>query len=139
MFRSPPSLSDKLHQSPTKPESRVSSLNVLFLASRDWYHPETTGGDITMWEHARYLASVGHDLTFVTASYPGAAKEEMLDGIQVVRIGGLRWLWLRTFVFYTTKARGRFDVAVVEGFGGSRIPRLAPLYVREPVITEWHQ
>jgi glycosyltransferase involved in cell wall biosynthesis len=28
---------------------------------------------------------------------------------------------------------------VVEGFGGSRIPRLAPLYVKEPMVTEWHQ
>src|SRR5260370_6788428 len=35
--------------------------------------------------------------------------------------------------------RGRFDVVVAEGFGGSRIPRLAPLYVKEPIITEWHQ
>ena len=26
------------------------------LATRDWYHPATTGGDITMWEQARYLA-----------------------------------------------------------------------------------
>ncbi|MGH2405161.1 MAG: glycosyltransferase family 4 protein, partial [bacterium] len=30
-------------------------------------------------------------------------------------------------------------VVVVEGFGGSRIPRLAPLYVKEPIITEWRQ
>jgi glycosyltransferase involved in cell wall biosynthesis len=30
-------------------------------------------------------------------------------------------------------------VVVAEGFGGSRIPRLAPLYVTEPMITEWHQ
>jgi glycosyltransferase involved in cell wall biosynthesis len=30
-------------------------------------------------------------------------------------------------------------VVVAEGFGGSRIPRLTPLYVREPIITEWHQ
>ena len=38
-----------------------------------------------------------------------------------------------------TNCRGRYDVVVVEGFGGSRIPRLAPLYVSEPILTEWHQ
>jgi glycosyltransferase involved in cell wall biosynthesis len=112
---------------------------VLFLASRDWYHPATTGGDITMWEHARYLASVGHAVTFVASSYPGALTEEMLEGIHVVRIGGLHWLWLQTFLYYMSKGRGRFDIVVAEGFGGSRVPRLAPLYVKEPVITEWHQ
>jgi glycosyltransferase involved in cell wall biosynthesis len=111
----------------------------LFLATRDWYHPGTTGGDITLWENARFLASVGHDVTFVAAHFEGAAREEFLDGIKVVRLGGIHSLWFRTFAYYLSRGRGRFDVVVAEGFGGSRIPRLAPLYVREPIITEWHQ
>jgi glycosyltransferase involved in cell wall biosynthesis len=57
----------------------------------------------------------------------------------VERLGGIHSLWLTTFVRYVSKYRGRFDVVVAEGFGGSRIPRLAPLYVKEPIITEWHQ
>lgn len=115
------------------------NLRVLFFATRDWYHPATTGGDITMWENARYLASKGHDVTFVAANFPGAARRETLEGIKVVRLGGIHSLWLRTFLYYMSRGRGRCDVVVTEGFGGSRIPRLAPLYVREPVITEWHQ
>jgi glycosyltransferase involved in cell wall biosynthesis len=78
-------------------------------------------------------------VTFVGAQYPGAAKEELLDGLRVVRLGGLHSLWLRTFGYYMAQGRGRYDVVVVEGFGGSRIPRLSPLYVNEPIITEWHQ
>ena len=115
------------------------SLRVLFLATRDWYHPGTTGGDNTLWENARYLASKGHYVTFVAAGYPGAAREETVERIKVVRLGGIHSLWLRTFLYYMSRGRGHFDVVVTEGFGGSRIPRLAPLYVREPVITEWHQ
>jgi glycosyltransferase involved in cell wall biosynthesis len=115
------------------------SLRVLFLATRDWYHPATTGGDMTMWEQARYLASAGHEVTFVAAGYAGAANEESVDGMNVVRLGSIHSLWRRTFIYYQTKCRDRYDVVVVEGFGGSRIPRLAPLYVREPMITEWHQ
>jgi glycosyltransferase involved in cell wall biosynthesis len=117
----------------------VKSLKVLFLATRDWNNPATTGGDNTMWENARYLASVGHEVTFVAAGFAGAAKRETLDGINVIRLGGIHSLWMSTFVGYMRSWRGRFDVVVVEGFGGSRIPRLSPLYVREPVITEWHQ
>ncbi len=94
---------------------------------------------MTLWENARYLASVGHDVTFVGAAYPGAPHDEVLDGLKVVRLGGLHSLWFRTFVYYMSRARGKFDVVVAEGFGGSRVPRLAPLYVREPMITEWHQ
>jgi len=92
-----------------------------------------------MWEHARYLAAAGHDVTFVTAGYGGAARQELLDGINVVRLGGIHSLWFRTFVYYLSRARGKYHVVVAEGFGGSRIPRLAPLYVKEPMITEWHQ
>ncbi len=94
---------------------------------------------MTLWENARYLASVGHEVTFVAAGYPGAPKTETLDGIRVVRLGGIHSLWFRTFVLYISRHRGRQDVVIAEGFGGSRIPRLTPLYVREPLITEWHQ
>jgi hypothetical protein len=72
------------------------SLRVLFFATRDWYHPATTGADITMWENARYLASKGHDVTFVAASFPGASRQETLDSIKVIRLGGIHSLWLRT-------------------------------------------
>jgi glycosyltransferase involved in cell wall biosynthesis len=114
-------------------------LKILFLATRDWYNPAKGGGDIVMWENARYLASVGHDVTYVAAGYHSAAKEEEADGLKVVRLGRIHTLWFRTFVYYLARARGQFDVVVAEGFGGSRIPRLVPLYIREPIITEWHQ
>ena len=93
-----------------------------------------------MWENARYLASVGHHVTFVAAGFPGAAREERVGGITLVRLGGgIHSLWFTTFVYYMRSCRGRYDVVVSEGFGGSRIPRLSPLYVVEPMITEWHQ
>lgn len=112
---------------------------MLFLATRDWYNPATTGGDNTLWENARYLASVGHEVTYVAAGFRGAASEESVDGLRVVRLGGIHSLWLRTFTYYMSHGRGLYDVVVAEGFGGSRIPRFTPLYVREPIITEWHQ
>ena len=89
---------------------------------------------MTLWENARYLASVGHDVTFVAAGYAGAPKNETLDGIKVVRLGGLHSLWLRTFIHYMTACRGRYDVVIAEGFGGSRIPRLTPLYVNHSYL-----
>src|SRR5437867_10105826 len=75
----------------------------------------------------------------MATSFPGAAAHEVIDGIKLDRMGGLLSMWWRTFIYYMTECRGRFDVVVVEGFGGSRIPRLTPLYVREPIVTEWHQ
>jgi glycosyltransferase involved in cell wall biosynthesis len=117
----------------------LANLRVLFLATRDWCNPAVAGGDINMWECARFLASRGHTVTFLASSFPEARQEDHLDGVRIVRLGGVFSLWLTTFLYYVRKCRGRYDVVVAEGFGGSRIPRLAPLYVREPVLTEWRQ
>jgi glycosyltransferase involved in cell wall biosynthesis len=114
-------------------------LRVLFLMTRDARDPRTTGGDIGMWERALYLAEQGHSVTALVSSYSGASKEETIDGVRVVRLGSVLTLWLTTCLYYLRHCRGRYDVIVTEGFGGSRIPRLAPLYAREPIITEWHQ
>ena len=115
------------------------ALRVLFLATHDWYDPGNAGGDEVMWEYARYMSSLGHQVTFVAAGYRGAPRRETVDGLEVVRLGRIHTLWLRTFLYYVRRGRGRFDVVVTEGLGGSRVPRLAPLYVREPILTEWHQ
>lgn len=114
-------------------------MKILFMVTRDWKNPGASGGDIQPWEYGRYLASAGHSVTFLTSGFPGAAQEEMVDGIKVVRLGRVLTLWLRTFLYYARRCRGKYDLVVEEGFGGSRIPRLAPLYVKEPIITEWHQ
>jgi glycosyltransferase involved in cell wall biosynthesis len=117
----------------------LANLKVLFLATRDSKHPGVAGGDINMWECARYLASEGHAVTFATSKYPGSARAETFEGVHIVRLGGIWTLWLTSFWYYLTQCRKKFDVVIAEGFGGSRIPRLAPLYVREPIVTEWRQ
>src|ERR671925_1505840 len=109
----------------------LQSLRVLFLVTRDWYNPSTTGGDNTLWEYARYLASVGHKVTYLASSFGGTTGEADIDGIHVVRLSSVYLLWLTTCIHYLRHCRGRFDVVVTEGFGGSRIPRFAPLYVME--------
>lgn len=114
-------------------------LRVLFMVTRDAHNPAAAGGDVQCWEFARYLAAAGHQVTYLTSAFPGGAREEWLDGIHVVRLGGILSLWWRTCLHYLRHCRGRYDVVVEEGFGGSRIPRFAPLYVREPIVTEWHQ
>lgn len=115
-------------------------MRVLFLATRDWYNPEAGGGDIQMWEYARYLAYRQHVVTFVASRFPDAPAEEVRDGVRVIRLGGgIFSLWLTTYLYYRSHGKGKYDVVVAEGFGGSRIPRLCPLYVREPLFAEWHQ
>src|SRR5690348_8364347 len=82
---------------------RLRHLRVLFLASRDIRHPANTGGDIGLWERAVYLAGEGHEVKMMASTFPGAPPREIIDGVTVVRMGGLLSLWWRTFLYYMTE------------------------------------
>ncbi|MGI0129935.1 MAG: glycosyltransferase family 4 protein, partial [Thermoplasmata archaeon] len=48
-------------------------------------------------------------------------------------------LGMAAYSEYRRHYRGRVDVVLEDMLGGSRVPFFAPVYVREPVITVWHQ
>ncbi|MEQ4715450.1 glycosyltransferase family 4 protein [Nonomuraea sp. B19D2] len=93
---------------------------------RDPWHPQAGGAETFAWELARRFARAGHRVCFVTARAPGQGRGESVDGVRVVRMGGvftvyplvLCWLLLR---------RGRFDV-VLDCQNG--IPFFTPWVVR---------
>ncbi len=64
-------------------------LRVLFLNWRDTGHPEGGGSEVYAERVADGLAGLGHDVTLLTARYPGsAARETRASGARVVRAGG---------------------------------------------------
>lgn len=113
-------------------------MRILFQVSRDWTHPEATGGDACMCDYARYLARSGHHVTIVAARYAGSARSEMREGLRIVRLGGMFFHALRMAWYYTPR-RGRFDVVFEEAMASARLPFLAPLYVRKPLVSVWYQ
>ncbi len=113
-------------------------MRALFLASRDWTHPQATGGDAQTCDFARYLASRGHQVTLVATRYPGSARAELCERVRILRLGGLFLLSLHAFLYYM-KHRHEFDAVYEEGMASLRLPFLAPLYVRKPLVAMWYQ
>jgi len=113
-------------------------MRILFLASRDWTHPEATGGDAHTCDFARYLAARGHEVTLLVARYPGSARAEILQGVRIVRAGGLFFLALQAWAYYVRR-RNQFDMVYEEGMASIRLPFLAPLYVGRPLVAIWYQ
>ncbi len=113
-------------------------MRVLFLTSRDWHDPKACGGDFCTTDFARYLAAQGHNVTLLAARYPGSSCEERLEGVRIVRPGGMFLLALRAWAFYL-RHRNEFDVVYEEGMASVRLPFLAPLYIDKPLVAMWYQ
>jgi len=63
---------------------------------RDPWHPEGGGSELYVEQVAQRILAAGSDVTWVTARYPGAATDEVIDGIRYVRRGGhlTVYLWV---------------------------------------------
>jgi glycosyltransferase involved in cell wall biosynthesis len=119
-------------------EAAGRKLRILFLAGRDSSHPGAAGGDLQAWEWARWLASRGHEVHFVSQAHPLLEQRELSNGVQVVRLrGGLVMPW-RAWRYYRTR-RYPFDLVYEDPIGAGRPPFFSPLWSGLPVIAVWHQ
>ena len=62
--------------------------SVLLLCWRDTGHPQGGGSETYLQRVGAQLAESGVRVTLRTARYPGAARRETLDGVQIQRVGG---------------------------------------------------
>jgi glycosyltransferase involved in cell wall biosynthesis len=61
---------------------------VLLLCWRDTGHPQGGGSETYLQRIGAHLAASGVRVTLRTARYPGAPRREVVDGVQVDRVGG---------------------------------------------------
>jgi len=99
-------------------------------------HPSAGGAERLTQEVATRWVAQGHQVTLFTATYPGCLRQEIIDGVRIVRAGGKYSVYMRAFQYYTSEARENFDVVIDEI---NTIPFFAPLYVKQPVVSVIYQ
>ncbi len=109
---------------------------ILILNWRDISHPRAGGAEKVTHEIARRWAQWGHHVTQFSALYPGAASEEEIDGVRILRAGRQDTVHWEAFRGYRRRLLGCCDVIVDEV---NTIPFFAPMYAREPVVMFCHQ
>jgi glycosyltransferase involved in cell wall biosynthesis len=114
-------------------------LRVLFIVYRDRENPSAVGGEIYFWELAKGLFKAGHNVTLLCSSFEGSKSRENKEGINVIRVRGSLSLPFKILKEYQQKLKGNFDVVVEEAVGGQRLPFFSTLYVKEPLVSVWHQ
>lgn len=89
-------------------------MKILFLNWKDWTHPQAGGAEQVLFELAKRLVADGHQVTLLTARHKNSLKNEVLNGVTIIRKGGNRYLHsFIALVYFIKNLRGKFD-AVVE-------------------------
>jgi glycosyltransferase involved in cell wall biosynthesis len=109
--------------------------SVLFLTRRDSSHPEGGGSELYVEKAAAGLAERGSVVTLFCAAHPGAAPQQIVDGVRVVRRGGHLSVFLHAFLWHATGRLGPHDVVVDVQNG---LPFFARLWCRRPVVVLVH-
>ncbi len=109
-------------------------MQVVFLTWRDSTHPDGGGSEVFVEEVARELVRRGHRVTMLCAQHPGSARDEEIDGVRVLRMGGRLTVYLRGLVWVLT--RGRRQDVVVDVING--LPFGTPLVRRRGVVALVH-
>jgi glycosyltransferase involved in cell wall biosynthesis len=108
-------------------------MHVLALNWRDLDNPRAGGAEVHMEEILRHLGRRrGWRCTLLSSRFPGSPREERKDGYRIVRDGGEYTFHLAVPRLYRRVAAADPPDVVLDDV--NKIPLLAPLWARRPVI-----
>jgi len=70
-------------------------MNILIYNWRDIKNPDAGGAEVFTHEIFKRIAKRRHNVTWFTSSFPNCEKEEIIDGIKIIRCGGKYTVYLR--------------------------------------------
>jgi glycosyltransferase involved in cell wall biosynthesis len=111
-------------------------MKILIINWQDIRNPFAGGAEVHLHEVFSRIAQAGHEVTLYCSTFPGAAGEETIDGIRVIREGGRDLFNYRVPLAYLRRlSRQGFDIVIDDM---NKIPFFTPLYVREPLYGITH-
>ncbi len=108
-------------------------MNILALNWQDLTNPQAGGAEVHLEELLRRLVKKGHKVTLFCSSFPGAASEETIQGIRIIRRGSrfnfnlVAPIHLRRLV-----QSEKFDLMIEDI---NKIPFYTPLYLDIPTLV----
>lgn len=90
-------------------------MKILWISWKDRGHPQWGGAEVLTHELRKRLCGEGHSVTLLTSGYRGAAKQEIKDGIEILRVGKNRYSHpIRAIAHYNLRLRNKFDCVIEE-------------------------
>lgn len=111
-------------------------MRILLVNWQDIKNPLAGGAEVHLHEVFSRIARMGHEVILYCSSFPGARREETIDGIKVIREGG-RYLFNYRFLYaYLTRLKNAgFDIVVDDM---NKIPFFTPLFVKQSIQGVTH-
>ncbi len=75
-------------------------MEIIILNWKDVKNPHVGGAEIIAFEFAKRLVKDGHKVTFFSRAFPNCSKEEVLDGVKIVRRGNKLNVYFEAFLYY---------------------------------------
>lgn len=109
-------------------------MKFVMLNWRDPENPDAGGAERVTLGYLADLAAEGHDVHWLTHSYPGCASETFIQGVKIHRLGGL--VASRFGAIQWVKKNGPVDLIVDQHHG---IPWFTPIWARKNSISYIHE
>ncbi len=107
-------------------------MKILILSWRDIKSPFSGGAELFTYENAKRWVAFGHEVTWFSSDFGNCDKEEIIDGIKIIRRGTEITVHYQAFRHYNKFFKGKFDLVIDEI---NTIPFLTPLYVKEKKVA----
>ncbi len=108
-------------------------MNILLVNWQDWTNPQAGGAEVHIWEIFRRIVVEGHSVDLLCSSYDSASREELLDGVRVIRRGGRHNFNYRAMLTLATELRSHDYDIVVEDI--NKIPCYSSLFIKGPHLV----
>lgn len=109
--------------------------SILILNWRDTKHVWGGGSELYLHELSKRLVKFGYHVTMFCGNDEKSPRNEVIDGVQVVRRGGFYTVYFWAALYYLLRFRGKYD-CIIDTENG--IPFFSPLYAGVPVILAIH-
>lgn len=111
-------------------------MRILIFNWRDIKNPLAGGAEVLTHEHAKRWVEKGHRVTLFSSAFPGYKKEEIIDGVRIIRAGNRLTVYHQAFRYYKKCFQGQYDIVIDQI---NTIPFFTPLYVKEPLLAHINQ
>lgn len=108
-------------------------MRILAINWRDISNPLSGGAEIHLHEILKYIVNNGNTVTQISTLFAGAEKEEIIDGIKIIRGGGeLYFNFAVPKLVIDEMRRNDYDIVIDDI---NKVPFYSPLYVNKPILA----